>query len=120
MVTIRHKTSGEVLYEDEAESLAGADLSRMELEGADLRGMHLRGANLQGANLAGADLRETDVKGSTSASTWRPISHSRVKSTGTRSARRPMSNANFVITLSAAFSPTVSPAPAAPRAATIS
>ncbi len=48
-----------------------------------------------------------------SSSTWRPTSRSPGRMTGTGSACRPTWNGNFVVTSSAAFSPTALPAPAA-------
>ena len=44
-------------------SLAGADLSRLDLRAAELDEADLRGAVLAGANLAGANMSECDLRG---------------------------------------------------------
>ena len=76
VIQIRHRTTGEVLFEAEGESLVGArlaglvlpygDLAGMDLSGADLRGADLGSANMSGAyfrraNLSGADLSGGDL-----------------------------------------------------------
>ena len=74
---IKHRLSGEVLFEAEAESLKDAaelavkgeaNLGEADLRGADLRGANLREANLRetyfrGANLREANLREANLGG---------------------------------------------------------
>jgi uncharacterized protein YjbI with pentapeptide repeats len=67
VIEIRHRTTGGVLHRLEANTLAGADLTGINLCNADLVGMDLRGAILtgsvcrftqwRGANLSRADLR---------------------------------------------------------------
>ena len=44
-------------------SLAGADLSRLDLRAAELDEADLRGARLTGANLAGANMSDSDLRG---------------------------------------------------------
>ena len=63
MIEIKHKTTGEVLKEVDADTLSGADLSGADLSGADIRLAYLRGANLSGADLMGADLRGANLMG---------------------------------------------------------
>ena len=80
---IKHRYTGEVLFEGEAgmttrqmlekatasrANLSGADLSRADLSGADLSGADLykadlSGADLSRANLSGADLSGVDLSG---------------------------------------------------------
>lgn len=74
---IKHRYSGAVLFEMEAESLKlcveaalslKADLREADLGGADLReaylgGADLRGADLRGTYLMGADLRGANLRG---------------------------------------------------------
>ena len=57
MVQIRHKRTGQVLMQVEAENLVRADLRKASLQGADLCGADLRGADLAGPNLKSANLR---------------------------------------------------------------
>ena len=49
MVKIRHKTTGEVLFEDDSEDLRGADLSFAYIRDADFHGAYLRDADFHGA-----------------------------------------------------------------------
>ena len=78
MIQIKHRNTGEVLKEINADTLSGADLrwadlswanlSRADLTGADLSradlsGADLRRATLREASLRGADLRGTDLRG---------------------------------------------------------
>lgn len=70
---IRHRESGDILFQSEGESLRGADLRaarltgadllREDLEGADLRGAELASADFSRANLRDADLRGADLRG---------------------------------------------------------
>ena len=83
---IKNRWSGEIIYQDEAESfkalilsaikaganLSGADLWSANLRSADLwsanlRSADLRSANLSGADLSGANLRSADLR---SADLW--------------------------------------------------
>ena len=78
---IKNRWSGQIIYQDEAESLkilvlaaiktgadlqdanlSGADLRSADLSGADLRSADLRSANLSGADLSGANLRSADLR----------------------------------------------------------
>ena len=78
---IKNRWSGEIIYQDEAESfkalilsaikaganLSGADLWSANLRSADLwsanlRSADLRSANLSGADLSGANLRSADLR----------------------------------------------------------
>jgi hypothetical protein len=69
---IKHKISGEILFEIDRKILINAnlvdvDLCEADLRGADLQEADLRGADLQeadlrGANLKGADLRDTNLQ----------------------------------------------------------
>ena len=52
-----------VLFEDDADSLQGANLQGADLRGANLQGVDLQGANLQGADLQGAYLRGANLRG---------------------------------------------------------
>jgi TIR domain/Pentapeptide repeats (8 copies) len=78
VIEIRHKETGAVLHQVEADTLEGARLSDLYLCGADLaeanlaganlsgavcRATDFRGAHLAGANLAGAYLFEADLRG---------------------------------------------------------
>ena len=54
MIAIRHKSTGEVLHQVEAESLEGADLSGLSLFGVDLAGAVLTGAKFDRSSLIGA------------------------------------------------------------------
>jgi len=77
---IKHRWTGAILYEGEAETLGqlvatavekkinlgdadlgGANLGGADLGGANLGGAYLGGANLGGANLRGADLRDANL-----------------------------------------------------------
>lgn len=76
---IKHKTTGKVTIEAEAESfkqvvenqglnlyaanLQGADLQNANLQGADLQKANLQGAKLQEANLYRANLQGADLRG---------------------------------------------------------
>ena len=69
---IKNRWSGEIIYQDEAESFkalilsaikAGADLSGADLWSANLRSADLRSANLSGADLWDANLRSADLQG---------------------------------------------------------
>jgi uncharacterized protein YjbI with pentapeptide repeats len=68
MIEIRHRQSGRVFLELDAERLADANLAGEYLIHADLRGANLSQAkmafaNLSGANLAGADLTGANLRG---------------------------------------------------------
>lgn len=78
MIEIRHRQSGRVFLELDAERLAdanlmgeylihadlqGADLARAKMAFANLSGANLSGADLSGANLRGANLTEADLTG---------------------------------------------------------
>ena len=56
MVEITHAETGETLLVVDAEELAGANLSGVNVNGADLFDVDLTGACLRGTNLEGADL----------------------------------------------------------------
>ena len=58
---IKHKFTGEVIFETASDTLVGANLSGTDLRGANLYGANLTGANLRGANLDRANLE--NVKG---------------------------------------------------------
>ena len=60
MIQIKHKFSGDVLFEAEVGSLK-ACLELAVNKNADLRGANLREADLYGANLYGADLYGADL-----------------------------------------------------------
>jgi hypothetical protein len=62
-VDVRHRYSGRVLRTLFSPSLAGLNLSQIDLVEADLAGQNLRCANLEGASLAGADLRRANLTG---------------------------------------------------------
>ena len=57
IIPIRHKYSGDILFNDKK-----ADLSYANLRGADLRDANLRDANLEGANLRCADLEGANLR----------------------------------------------------------
>jgi len=63
--TIKHKITGEPLYECDAESMSAAVEAAVRNEanlyGADLDGANLDGANLCGANLYGASLDRANL-----------------------------------------------------------
>ena len=66
--TIKHRSTGAVLFEGEAgmttrEMLEKATTSRADLSGANLYGADLSGANLYGADLYGADLSGANLYG---------------------------------------------------------
>ena len=63
MIEIRHKMTGEVLKEVDADTLAYADLSGADLMGANLAYANLAYANLSGADLSGANLRHANLMG---------------------------------------------------------
>ena len=63
MIEVKHKTTGEVLKEVDANTLRGANLGRADLVGADLRGADLSDADLSGADLGYADLVGADLRG---------------------------------------------------------
>src|SRR5688572_10000507 len=56
MIEIRHKETGQALYEVTGDTLAGARLRGLKLRGADLRGRDLGAADLGRSDLSGADL----------------------------------------------------------------
>jgi len=69
---IKHRYSGDVIFEVEVDSLKeavvaavkqGSDLQDADLRGADLRGAYLQDADLQGAYLQDADLQDADLRG---------------------------------------------------------
>ena len=72
MIQIKHKITGEVLKEIDADTLRYtdlrfadlrfADLTCANLRGADLTDADLRNANLRFANLRNADLRDADLR----------------------------------------------------------
>lgn len=62
-VDIRHRYSGRLVRTLFSPSLAGINLSQVDLVEADLAGQNLRCANLEGASLAGADLRRANLSG---------------------------------------------------------
>ena len=68
---IKNRWSGQIIYQDEAESLkilvlaaikTGANLQDANLSGANLSGANLSGANLRGANLSGANLQDANLQ----------------------------------------------------------
>ena len=59
---IPHKNTRRPLWTGTGETLAGADLRRVDLCGADLRGADLRRAQLQHTILWGADLRKARLE----------------------------------------------------------
>jgi pentapeptide repeat protein len=63
MITVRHRETGEPLFESAGDTLAGAELAGAVLLYADLHGADLRGANLRGADLCQADLRNATFGG---------------------------------------------------------
>jgi uncharacterized protein YjbI with pentapeptide repeats len=77
MIQIKHRFSGEILFESKSKTIAvavkaaikagatlsWADLSWADLSGADLSGADLSRADLSGANLSGADLSGADLSG---------------------------------------------------------
>lgn len=66
MISIKHRYSGAVLFEDELGSLRlvveAAVIAKANLRGADLSGAYLRGAYLRGADLSGADLSGAKIR----------------------------------------------------------
>ena len=64
---IKHKITGEVLFEKDVESMRLCVQAAIEvkanLRDADLRGADLRGADLRDADLWGADLWDADLRG---------------------------------------------------------
>ena len=75
-IKVKHRWSGRVVFETDAESLgqailialrASANLCDADLRGADLRDADLRDANLRDADLRGADLRDADLRGAKGA-----------------------------------------------------
>jgi len=62
MRKIRHRSSGEVLFEYKG-LLRNVDLKEAYLHNADLNGFNLRGADLRKANLIFADLRGANLRG---------------------------------------------------------
>ncbi|MCC2667548.1 MAG: pentapeptide repeat protein [Armatimonadetes bacterium] len=60
---IPHKNTGRPLWVGDGDTLAGADLRKVDLCGADLRGADLRGAQMRHAVLWGADLRKSRLDG---------------------------------------------------------
>jgi uncharacterized protein YjbI with pentapeptide repeats len=67
MMQIKHRFTGEVIYESEKKTIKEVVIEavrkRINLEGADLRRANLERANLEEANLEGADLRGADLRG---------------------------------------------------------
>ncbi len=63
MIEIKHRFTGAVLRTVDAETLAGADLTRAYLVGADLRGADLTYADLTDANLRGENLTRANLRG---------------------------------------------------------
>lgn len=61
MIDIKHKTTGEILYHTDSDSLERASLRGLNLSGADLCGGSMFRSDLSGANLSGADLRYADL-----------------------------------------------------------
>ena len=59
-IKIKHRFSGDVLFEVETTSLK-LSVEMAVTEKANLRGANLRGANLTGADLTGANLRGADL-----------------------------------------------------------
>ena len=62
MFEIKHKDTGDVLVAIDADSLAGADLSEMDLRGADMSGLDMKGANFLHSDLSGADLSKANLE----------------------------------------------------------
>jgi uncharacterized protein YjbI with pentapeptide repeats len=62
MIDIRHKDTGALLLQVDAETMAGIQLSDQVLRGADLRGADLRGAQLRRAYVIDVDLREANLE----------------------------------------------------------
>ena len=62
MIDIRHKATGALLLQVNADTLAGIQLSDQVLRGADLRGADLRGAQLRRAYVIDVDLREANLE----------------------------------------------------------
>ena len=60
---IKHRFTGEVLFDGSIKDLRGADLRGAGLRWADLRGAYLGGADLEGAYLRGANLEGADLRG---------------------------------------------------------
>lgn len=65
---IKHKDTGQMILDVDAETLDeatlnGRDLRRVDLRGAYLRGRDLKGADLHGVDLEGADLEGADLEG---------------------------------------------------------
>lgn len=64
MITIKHKDTGEVLFQDEtASSFQGIDLDNLNLHGADLSGLDLSCASIRNGNLTEAVCRGTNFNG---------------------------------------------------------
>lgn len=63
MIEIKHKTTGKVLFEVNADTLKGANLTDADLRGAHLVGANLTDAKLKGANLTDANLRWANLSG---------------------------------------------------------
>lgn len=61
MIDIKHKTTGEILYHTDSDSLECASLRGLNLSGADLCGASLFRTDLHDADLSGADLRYADL-----------------------------------------------------------
>jgi hypothetical protein len=62
MIDIRHRETGALLLQINAETMAGIQLSDQVLRGADLRGADLRGAQLRRAYVIDVDLREANLE----------------------------------------------------------
>ena len=62
MIDIRHKETGAVLLQVNAETMAGIQLSDEVLRGADLGGADLRGAQFRRACVIDVDLREANLE----------------------------------------------------------
>ncbi len=61
MIGIRHRETGALLLEIDADSLVGVQLSGEVVRGADLRGVDLRGVQLRRATLIDTDLRGANL-----------------------------------------------------------
>jgi Pentapeptide repeats (8 copies) len=62
MIDIRHRETGALLLQINAETMAGIQLSDQVLRGADLRGADLCGAQLRRAYVIDVDLREANLE----------------------------------------------------------
>lgn len=62
MIAIKHKETGEVLLDVDAESLAGHSFVGAKLSGADFASMHLQSADFHNADLRGADFSGANLE----------------------------------------------------------